>query len=110
LGFHDRRGARFYGAGGVNFEPGVTFAETQLGIRLEVQRLHAMTTELKDEVDRTNSNRVLNLAVLKRAQEIEKLAKGNKFVTYAGGHPRVEVIAAGGHAAHTSDSRWLHTR
>jgi hypothetical protein len=34
-----------------------------------------MATELKDEVDNTNSNAVLNLAVLKRAKEIEKLAK-----------------------------------
>jgi len=49
--------------------------ENQLEIRLEVQRLYAMATELKDEVDNTNSNTVLNLAVVKRAQEIEKLAK-----------------------------------
>src|SRR4029077_18594991 len=49
--------------------------ENQLEIRLEVQRLYAMATKLKDEVDNTNSNTVLNLAVLKRAQEIEKLAK-----------------------------------
>jgi hypothetical protein len=34
-----------------------------------------MATELKDAVDNTNWNAVLNLAVLKRAQEIEKLAK-----------------------------------
>jgi hypothetical protein len=44
-------------------------------IRLEVQRLYAMATELKDEVDNTNSNAVLSVTVLKRAQEIEKLAK-----------------------------------
>ena len=49
--------------------------QNQLEIRLQVQRLYAMATELKDEVDNTNSNMVLNLAVLKRAQEIEKLAK-----------------------------------
>ena len=49
--------------------------QNQLEIRLEVQRLFAMATELKDEVDNTNSNAVLNLAVLKRAKEIEKLAK-----------------------------------
>jgi hypothetical protein len=49
--------------------------QNQLEIRLEVQRLYAMATELKDEVDNTNSNAVLNLGVLKRAQEIEKLAK-----------------------------------
>jgi hypothetical protein len=49
--------------------------QNQLEIRLQVQRLYAMATELKDEVDNTNSNAVLSLAVLKRAQEIEKLAK-----------------------------------
>jgi hypothetical protein len=49
--------------------------QNQAEIRLQVQRLYAMATELKDEVDNTNSNTVLNLAVLKRAQEIEKLAK-----------------------------------
>jgi hypothetical protein len=49
--------------------------QNQAEIRLQVQRLYAMATELKDEVDGTNSNTVLNLAVLKRAQEIEKLAK-----------------------------------
>ena len=49
--------------------------QNQLEIRLQVQRLYAMATQLKDEVDKTNSNTVLNLAVLKRAQEIEKLAK-----------------------------------
>jgi hypothetical protein len=49
--------------------------ENQIEIRLQVQRLYAMATELKDEVDRTNLNTVMNVAVLKRAQEIEKLAK-----------------------------------
>ncbi len=34
-----------------------------------------MATELKDEVDRTNSNAVLSLSVVKRAQDIEKLPK-----------------------------------
>jgi hypothetical protein len=49
--------------------------QNQVEIRMEVQRLFAMATELKDEVDKTNSNTMLNLTVLKRAQEIEKLAK-----------------------------------
>ena len=49
--------------------------QNQVEIRMEVQRLFAMATELKDEVEKTNSNTMLNLAVLKRAQEIEKLAK-----------------------------------
>jgi hypothetical protein len=49
--------------------------QNEIDLRLDVQRLYAMATELKDEVDQTNENAVLNVAVLKRAQEIEKLAK-----------------------------------
>jgi hypothetical protein len=49
--------------------------QNQQEIRLDVQRLYAMATELKDDVDNTDSNAVFNVSVLKRAQEIEKLAK-----------------------------------
>ena len=49
--------------------------QNQQEIRLSVQRLYAMVTELKNEVDQTNSNIVLNTSVVKRAQDIEKLAK-----------------------------------
>ena len=45
------------------------------GRRCIVQRLYAMATELKDEVDRTNSKAVRSLSVVKRAQDMEKLAK-----------------------------------
>ena len=40
-----------------------------------MQRLYALSTELKDEVDRTKSDTVLSMSVLKRTQDIEKLAK-----------------------------------
>ena len=49
--------------------------ENQQELRLEVQRLYALATELKDDVDRTNANAVLSLSVVKRAQDIEKLAR-----------------------------------
>jgi len=49
--------------------------QNQAEIRMDVQRLYAMASELKDEVDKTNANAVLSLAVVKRAQDIEKLAK-----------------------------------
>jgi hypothetical protein len=49
--------------------------QNQQEIRLSVQRLYAMVTELKNEVDQTNSNLVLNTSVVKHAQGIEKLAK-----------------------------------
>jgi len=50
-------------------------ADNQLELRLDVQRLYALSTELKDEVDRSNPNTVLSMSVLKRTQDIEKLVK-----------------------------------
>jgi hypothetical protein len=44
-------------------------------LRANVQRLYMMVSELKDEVNKTNANTVLSVSLLKRAQEIEKLAK-----------------------------------
>lgn len=50
-------------------------ANNQVELRLDVQRLYALSTELKDEVDRANPDAVLSVSVLKRTQDIEKLAK-----------------------------------
>ena len=50
-------------------------AQNDREIRLGVQRLYALVVELKNQVDQTNSNMVLNAALVKRAQDIEKLAK-----------------------------------
>jgi len=44
-------------------------------IRAGVDRLYNMVVELKNEVNQTNTNMVLNTSVVKRAQDIEKLAK-----------------------------------
>ena len=49
-------------------------AENQLELRLDVQRLYALSTELKDEVDRSDPNAVFSALVLKRTRDIEKLA------------------------------------
>jgi hypothetical protein len=50
-------------------------ANNRLELRMDVQRLYALSTELKDEVDRTNPDTVLSMSVLKRTQDIEKLAR-----------------------------------
>lgn len=50
-------------------------ARNQLELRMDVQRLYALATELKDEVDHTNSAAVLSVTMLQRARDIEKLAK-----------------------------------
>lgn len=49
--------------------------QNEIELRLEVQRLYALSSELKDEVNASDSRSVLNTAVLRRAQDIEKLAK-----------------------------------
>jgi hypothetical protein len=49
--------------------------QNQKQFRMDVQRLYALVSELKDEVDNTNANSVLSVAIVKKAHEIEKLAK-----------------------------------
>ena len=50
-------------------------AENERELRMDVQRLYAMASELKDEVNGNNSQLVLNVALVRRVQAIEKLAK-----------------------------------
>jgi len=47
----------------------------QSQIAASVQQLLKLATELKDEVDRTNLNTTFSLGFVKKAQQIEKLAK-----------------------------------
>jgi len=49
--------------------------ERQKNIKKEVERLYDLASELKTEVERTDSTTVLSLAMLKKADEIEKLAR-----------------------------------
>jgi hypothetical protein len=50
-------------------------ANNEVELRMDVQRLYALSTELKDEVDRANPDASLSVTVFKRSQDIEKLAK-----------------------------------
>lgn len=52
--------------------------ENQKQIRLEVQQLYSMVSELKDEVEKTDPNSVFSVSIVKKAQAIEKLAKNIK--------------------------------
>jgi len=49
-------------------------------LRNDVTKLYEMVSELKDQVDKTDANSTLSLSVLKKAQQIEKLAKQIKEV------------------------------
>ena len=48
--------------------------ERQEALKKDADKLLALATELKDYVDKTNEN-VMSLNVIKKAEEIEKLAK-----------------------------------
>ena len=51
--------------------------DRQVALKRDTDKLLALATELKENVDRTNSN-ILSMDVVKKAQEIEKLAKSVK--------------------------------
>jgi len=47
-------------------------------IKKSVEKLFELASQLKAEVEKTNSSQVLSLAMIKKAEEIEKLAKDIK--------------------------------
>jgi hypothetical protein len=44
-------------------------------IKRNIEKLYQLATDLKAEVEKTDSARVLSLAMVKKAEEIEKLAR-----------------------------------
>ena len=53
--------------------------ENNKDIHKKVERLYQLATELKTEVDKTDSTKVLSLNLVKKAEEIEKLARDIKI-------------------------------
>jgi hypothetical protein len=49
--------------------------ENNKDTRKKVERLYQLATELKAEMDKTDSTKVLSLNLVKKAEEIEKLAR-----------------------------------
>jgi hypothetical protein len=61
-----------------NFPPNSNKAmleERQKSIKKDVEKLYDLAAQLKAEVEKTDSTTVLSLAMLKKAEEIEKLAR-----------------------------------
>ncbi|HKV63756.1 MAG TPA: hypothetical protein VJO16_17745 [Candidatus Acidoferrum sp.] len=52
----------------------------QQELRTDVSKLYEMVSELKDQVEKTDTSSTLSLTVVKKAQQIEKLAKQIKEV------------------------------
>jgi len=48
--------------------------ENEKDIKKNIEKLYQLATDLKAEVEKTDSSQVLSLALLKKADEIEKLA------------------------------------
>ena len=53
--------------------------ENDKDIHKKVERLYQLATELKAEVDKTDSAKVLSLNLMRKAEEIEKLAHDIKI-------------------------------
>ena len=49
--------------------------QRQKDIKKEVERLYELASQLKAEIEKTDSTAILSLPMLKKAEEIEKLAK-----------------------------------
>jgi hypothetical protein len=49
--------------------------ENQKEIRADVTKLYEMVTDLKEQIDKTDAAATLSVSVVKKAQQIEKLAK-----------------------------------
>jgi hypothetical protein len=52
--------------------------ENDKDMKKKVDRLYELATQLKNEVDKTDSSKVLSLNLMKKAEEIEKLARDIK--------------------------------
>ncbi len=57
------------------FDPRRLLKLNQKDIKRDVQRLFELAEELKKEVDKTDSAEVLSLSLVRKTEEIEKLAK-----------------------------------
>jgi len=49
--------------------------DNEKGIKKNIEKLYQLASELKAEVEKTDSSQVLSLALLRKAEEIEKLAR-----------------------------------
>jgi hypothetical protein len=49
--------------------------QNQAEIKADVQKLYELIGELKEQVERSDANSTLSVSVVKKAQQIEKLAK-----------------------------------
>jgi|SRR2546422_2126951 len=56
-------------------DPKAIARANQIMIRADVTKLYEMASELKEQIDKTDAASTLSVSVVKKAQQIEKLAK-----------------------------------
>src|SRR2546427_3326662 len=56
-------------------DPKAIARANQIMIRADVTKLYEMASELKEQIDKTDATVMLSVSVVKKAQQIEKLAK-----------------------------------
>ena len=49
--------------------------QNQKEIKKEIEKLYDLATQLKQEIEKTDSSSVLSLSLVKKAEEVEKLAR-----------------------------------
>src|SRR5260370_40981438 len=59
--------------------------ERQASLKKDTDKLLQIATELKQQVDKTNENQ-LSLAVIRKTEEVEKLAKSSRDKMKSGGY------------------------
>ena len=55
--------------------------EKQKQLREDVERLYALASDLRNDIEKTNAEATLSLSVVNKAHEIEKLAKQIKNIS-----------------------------
>jgi len=56
-------------------DPKAIARANQIEIRTDIAKLYEMVSELKEQIEKTDSTATLSISVVKKAQQIEKLAK-----------------------------------
>jgi hypothetical protein len=56
-------------------DPKAVARANQVTIKTDITKLYEMVSELKEQVDKTDATATLSISIVKKAQQIEKLAK-----------------------------------
>jgi hypothetical protein len=64
-----------FGNNGAKPDPKLTLKQNKEQIHDDVEKLYTLASELKDEVEKTDSANVLSLTIVGKSEQIERLAK-----------------------------------